>query len=85
MNRVHKSLAIDLSGDDVTIPASFGCSAIYVGSAGTVKAKLRGDAEPADWIVGAGAAPKYLLGDFETVLSTANGTTADDLIAVSDI
>lgn len=79
--RVYKSLDVNLAGD-VSIPSTFGCSAIYVGTGGLIKAKLRGDAGTEDWQVVSG---QYLLGDFESILSTANGTTASNLRVVSDV
>lgn len=77
MRVVHKSDPVAFTGGTYSPP--FRTSAIFVGAAGDVVARLRGDGAARTWKV---AASQYLLGDFAAV--TEAGTTATSLIAITD-
>lgn len=79
MKLIHSSEAVDISGDDHTF--SIPVSGIYVGTAGTVVARLRGDAADSTWVAQSG---QYLLGDFTIVRDAGGGTDAADMVGVSD-
>ena len=69
------TVAINVGGGDQTITATAPIDRIYVGGAGAIVARLRGDAADRTWTVIAG---QYLAGDFGIIRQT--GTTATGLI-----
>lgn len=75
-----RSEAVDISTTDHTF--SFPISAIYIGTVGTVIARLRGDSVDRTYLAAMVFPGMYLLGDFEVVRRT--GTTAASMIGVSD-
>lgn len=74
----NSSEVVDISSADYTFTLK-SIVAIYVGGAGTVIAKLRGDATARTWL--GLAAGTYLHGNFEKVVKTS--TTATGLIGVT--
>lgn len=72
----NEKIAVNLGGDTTfAIPAK----AVYVGTAGNVVGRAPGSS--ADVTYKNVAAGTYLDGYFEIIRSTANGTTAADLVA----
>ena len=71
----HRSEVVNLESADHVFTLQV--DAIYVGTAGDLVAKLRGDSEARTWKVPAGIT---LFGDFESVRKT--GTTAAALIGL---
>src|SRR5574341_116200 len=73
---IHKSEAVNIGGGDHTF--SFPIDGIYVGGAGNIVARLRGDSSDRTWVgVVAGL---YIFGDFSVVRQTL--TTATSMIGV---